>query len=396
MLRATVSVAVMLALGPLTGCHPTPAPQKPSPASSSPRAVASPDPAPPDQSTVFFPGDIDTYGLDLTGTDHDHLAELYALRHIDTCGFVPNTSLAAGGHPDFSYRYTAKPWIETGANSPIEPYGGEGCVIAFPSTSTGIELALQPGEPHWADTQFSPDPEHPDVLARRYSPCTYRVTVPLTRLRGAPASMRDPLVQVSPTDIADGRAPRTDDPALCDTARQIAIDIATQITHTGIPTYPAESSPAARLLTSDPCAAAPELQATGIAWNEPKPVSQWPTTWRHPGVCNLHLEATPATTVVKRGLVAWSDAILDMPWGEDPQRSEHDGVALFDYNSYLAPGCLVLAKPTTSIDPVSVGRGAPDLGSATPLVTVRINGAATANCLETAHQVALNTVKRAT
>jgi hypothetical protein len=114
-------------------------------------------------------------------------------------------------------------------------------------------------------------------------------------------------------------------------------------------------------------------------------------------VCNLQLNNTdggPASAVVTYGLVNWSDYLLRMPWGEDPRRDEQDGVALFDFSSYLAPGCLVIAKANLGVEPVQIGTGAPGLVPSTPVVTVRLNGPVGGNCADTAKHVALNALKR--
>ncbi|MGA5541307.1 hypothetical protein ACPCIR_05590 [Mycobacterium sp. NPDC051198] len=352
---------------------------------------------PPDQSKVFFPGTVQTYGLDLTPTDRDHLAELYALRQIDPCGFVDRKALEDNDHKDFSYTYTAVPWIETGGNSPIATLGGDGCTIAFPANKMGLELAVRPGESRWNDPQFKPDPAHPGVINEGSPPCTFRVALPLTRLPGAPASMRDPMLEVSAAKVTDGQR-EPGDPSLCDLGGTIAGNIAALVEQRGVPVYSDGNSYAARFLTADPCDTAQDLPAVGFIWKEPNPQAQWPTTWRHPGVCNLQLDKTggaPATAVVKHGLVKWSDSVLDMPWGEDPERSERDGTELFDFSSYLAPGCFVIAKTGQSIEPVGVGTGAPDLSASTPVVTVRLNATAGENCGDMAKQVALAGVQRA-
>src|SRR4051812_19237393 len=109
MLRTARRLSVLLVCGALTvACHG--APHNPSATGTS-----SAGPAKPDQSRVFFPATVDGYGLTLTQTDRDHLAELYALRQIDPCGFVDQQTPgfvdrvppALQGHKDYSYNYTA-------------------------------------------------------------------------------------------------------------------------------------------------------------------------------------------------------------------------------------------------------------------------------------------------
>ncbi|OBK64855.1 hypothetical protein [Mycolicibacterium fortuitum] len=393
MLRAIVCTSAVVAIsGSLTACD-TQAVTSPT---HSP-VVTSAGPTSPDQAAVFFPTPLDTYGLNVAQVDRDRLAELHALRQIDPCGFIAPQALAANGHPDFSYAHTAVPWIETGGNSPIAPLGREGCAITFPATKTGLTLQVMPGEPRWNDSQFRPDPAHPGVSAQTPPACTFRINLPLTRIPGAPTSMRDPYLEVTRETVHDNTT-ATEDTSICPVGEAIADGIVAQVEQTGVPLHSAQSSPVARFLTGDPCAAAADLPAAGFVWKEPNPTAQWPTTWRHPGVCNLQLDQTfggPATAVVKYGLVNWSEDILKMPWGEEPQRDEQDGVELFSFASYLAPGCLVIAKTDLSIEPVNIGAGAPDLVSSTPIFTVRLNGPIGGRCTDTAKQVALNALKRA-
>lgn len=393
MLRAIVYASAILVIGAsVTACDTkTPASQTPS------STDVSTGPARPDQSAVFFPTPVDTYGLNPTQVDRDHLAELHALRQIDPCGFIDQQTLAANGHPDFNYTYTAAPSIETTGNSPIAPLGGDGCIVAFPSAKAGLALQVLPGESRWDDAQFSPDPEHRGVTRQAAAACTFRVTLPLTSLAGAPPSMRDPILEIAPVNIADN-TPNTEDNSACPATKAVTEAIAARIEHTGAPVHSAQTSPVARFLSGDPCAAAADLPATGLIWKEPNPTAQWPTTWRHPGVCNLQLTETdhgPASAVVKYGLVNWSDDILTMPWGEEPRRDEQDGVALFDFSSYLTPGCLVIAKADLGVEPVQIGTGSPGLVPSTPVVTVRLNGPVGGDCADTAKHVALNALKRA-
>ncbi|WP_166904746.1 hypothetical protein [Mycobacterium sp. DL440] len=358
----------------------------------------SPGTTPPDQSAVFFPTTVDTYGLNPTQVDRDHLAELHALRQIDPCGFVDQQTLAANGHPDFSYTYTAIPSIESGGDSPIAPLGGDGCTITFPSVKAGLVLQVLPGEPRWNDAQFSPDPQHPGVTKQSAPSCTFRITLPLAKLVGAPSSMRDPVLEVMPANVADNTM-NSEVASECQITEALTGAIAARVENTGVPAHADGDSPAARFLSGDPCTAAADLPAARFVWKEPNPTAQWPTSWRHPGVCNLQLTETDdgsASAVIKYGLVNWSDDILKMPWGEDPARDEQDGVALFDFSSYLAPGCLVIAKAHLDIEPAQIGSGAPALTPSTPVVTVRVNGPVGGNCADTAKQVALNALKRVT
>lgn len=390
MLRAIVCTSTVLAIGlSVTACDTT---------ATTPQAQPSADaPAPsrPDQSGVYFPATVDTYGLNPAPVDREHLAELHALRQIDPCGFVDQHALAATGHPDFSYTHTSVPWIEPGGNSPIAPLGGQGCTTTFGSPNNGVALQVLPGEPRWNDTQFIPAPQHPGTTKHQALPCTFRVTLPLTSLAGAPKSMRDPVLEVAPVNGPDS----TNNPeqtSACQITQATADAAATHVEHTGIPVLD-EDSPAARFLSGDPCAAAADLPTAGFVWKEPNPTAQWPTTWRHPGVCNLQLNETdsaPATAVIKHGLVHWSDDILKMPWGADPQRSEQDGVEVFTFTSYPSPGCLVIAKANHDIEPLQIGTAAPDLAPSTPVVTARLNGTIRENCADTAQRVTLNALKR--
>lgn len=354
--------------------------------------------APPDQSGVFFPATVDTDGLALSQTDRDHLAELYALRRIDPCGFVDQKTVVANGHKDFSYTYTAVHEISDGGVSPLFPLGGDGCTVALPATKAGVALEIIPGEPRGTDAQFSPDPTHPSVSKRVTPMCRYRAPIPLASMAGAPASMRDPMVEISPVSVGDGRW-EFDDTSLCGLAEAIAAGIAAQIQERGIPVHSADSSSATRFLTSDPCAAAVELHAVGLDWHEPSPDAQWPTTWRHPGVCNLRLQPdnrspASATAVVRYGLAAWTDNILQPSSGKAATRSDHDGIELYDFSSGSDTGCLVVAKSAQHIEPVKVGSGAPELVASTPVVTVRLNAPAGASCTDTAAPAALAAEKR--
>lgn len=390
MLRAIVCTSAVLAIGvSVTACDTTAVTSQTQP--STPAAASSR----PDQAGVYFPATVDTHGLNPAPVDRDHLAELHALRQIDPCGFVDQHALAANGHPDFSYTYTSVPWIEPGGNSPIAPLGGQGCTITFGSANTAVALEVLPGEPRWNDTQFIPVVQHPGTTKHQAAPCTFRVALPLTSLAGAPESMRDPVLEVAPVNVADSTK-NPEQTSVCPITQAAADAAAAHVKHTGVPVLD-EGSPAARFLAGDPCAAAADLPTAGFVWTEPNPTAQWPTTWRHPGVCNLRLNETdnaPATAVIKHGLVHWSDDILKMPWGEDPQRSEQDGVEMFTFSTYLSPGCLVIAKANHDVEPIQIGTVAPDLVPSTPVVTVRLNGSIRGNCADTAQQVTLNALKR--
>ncbi|HOW95119.1 MAG TPA: hypothetical protein PLF91_11580, partial [Mycolicibacterium fallax] len=90
---AVAAVVVMLA-----ACQPSSG----TPAETTPASAAAPD-----QSAVFFPGPADSYGVTVDQTDREHLAQLYALRQIDPCGFVaaeafPDRTQPAL-HGDYSY-----------------------------------------------------------------------------------------------------------------------------------------------------------------------------------------------------------------------------------------------------------------------------------------------------
>ncbi len=356
-------------------------------------------PTPPNQSGIFFPATVATYGLALSQTDRDHLAELYALRQIDPCGFVDQKILTANGHKDFSYSYTSVHEISDGAVPPLFPLGGDGCTVALPAAKTGLALEIIPGEPRGTDSQFSPDPTRPNVSKRLTPSCGFRASIPLASVAGAPATMRNPMVEISPISVGDGRW-EFDDTSLCGLAEAIAADIAAHIQERGIPVHSGSSSSATKFLTSDPCAAAVDLHAAGFDWHQPSPEAQWPTTWRHAGVCNLRLQPdgspAPATAVVRYGLAAWTDDILQPSSGQAPARSDRDGVELYDFSSGSGPGCFVVAKSALHIEPVNVGSGAPGLAASSPVVTVRLSAPAGASCTDTAVPAALAAVKRAT
>ncbi|WP_234792635.1 hypothetical protein [Mycolicibacterium fortuitum] len=382
MLRAIVCTSVLLAAGvSTTACGP--------------QAEA---PAQTDQSKTFFPGTVQTYGLDLTPTDRDHLTELYALRQMDPCGFFDRKTLEDNGHKDFSYTYTAAHAIAVEGVSPRFPIGGDGCTIAFPSMKVGLELSVAAGERRANDRQFDPDPAHPGVM-KRTSMCTFRAPIPLSVLDGAPASMRDPMLEVTPINIADGRV-NFDDTVMCELGGVIAGGVAAQIDANGVPVHSDKSSTAARFLTADPCAAAADVHAVGFEWWQPSPEAQWPTTWRHPSVCEFLGEKSadrPATrtAIVKYGFTVWSDDVVESPSGNLPVRSEKDDVELLDFSSADSPSCTVVAKTDLSIEPATVGTGAPDLAPPTPVVSVWLHTPAGENCADRAKTVALAAVQRA-
>lgn len=380
--RATRRAAALLACGVLaTACQTPDKPERPN------------------QSSAYFPAAVDTYGFALSQTDRDHLTELYALRRVDPCGFIDPKTLASKGHEDFSYTYTAVHEINDDSVPPLFPLGGDGCTVAIPGTKTGLSLQIMPGEPRASDTQFSPDPAHRHVSKRATPTCGFRVSIPLASVPGAPASMRNPMLEISPINVADGRW-EFHDTSLCDLAEAIAAGIETQIQERGIPTRSGEPSSAAMFLTKDPCESAVDLHAVGFDWREPNTEAQWPTTWRHPGVCNLRLQPdgndrAPATAVIRFGLAAWSDSVLQPISGRPPIRSELDGVTLFDFSDPTAPDCFVVAKTNLRVEPVNVGPGAPEIIPPTPVVTVRLNTPAGTTCADTATHAALAAAKRA-
>src|SRR3954469_17500797 len=104
MWRAIGSLSVVAVCAALAvACHGSPGP-----------VATSTRPAPADQSKIFFPTPVDTYGLNLPQVDRDRLAELHALRQIDPCGLVDRQALAADNRRDFSYTYSAVHQIEVG------------------------------------------------------------------------------------------------------------------------------------------------------------------------------------------------------------------------------------------------------------------------------------------
>ncbi|MFD6199386.1 hypothetical protein ACFWE3_22055 [Mycobacteriaceae bacterium NPDC060252] len=389
MMRVLVGLAAVAFV--VAGCDQTSAPKVDEP----PTAATTSAPETPDQSKVFFPGAVDTYGVNVSPTDRDHLIELHALRQIDPCGFVDQKTLTTNGHGDYSYTYTATRVI--GEGSPIAPIGGDGCTIAFPSTKMALDMRVIPGEERANDSQFSPDAAHPGVTKRSSPMCTLRVELPLTKLAGAPATMRDPLVEVTPVHVSDGYGD-FEDVSLCQLGEAVAVHVSAQVRGSGTPVYPSMGSAVAKFLTSDICAAAADLHAVGFAWKEPAPEAQWPVTWRRPGVCNLRPgEGGSSSAVVKQGLAVWADGVFfqagDNPRLEDLPRTEQDGIELYDLSRENY--CFVAAKGSTAVMPVAVGSGAPELVSPTPVIVVNMSAPEGMSCAEEAKSVALNAMKRA-
>ena len=345
------------------------------------------------QSAVFFPGAPDTYWVPADQTDRDHLTELGALRRIDACGFVDPRVLTEAGHPDFSYGRSAARWIEPGMRGQVAPISPEACLIALPDNPLGVQLAVRAGESTATDDQFHPDPAHP-VPTRRSAPCQARVPLPLAGMTGAPAGMRDPVLEVSLAAVRYDQTPRGDDP-LCALVGSVADAAAAAVRDSGVPAYSGDSR-LARFATADPCAAARDVAAVGFIWWEPRPAAQVPATGRHPSVCDLRTggaagDPAAPTAVIKYGLVNWSDEATRDPSGQTPQRTERGGVTLY---SYPAPGCRVVARAGSTIAPTVVGNGA-GLAAATPVATVALSGPADDSCLLTAERAALAALGRA-
>ncbi|WP_207567701.1 hypothetical protein, partial [Mycolicibacillus koreensis] len=268
--------------------------------------------------------------------------------------------------------------------------------------SPSPRFVVKSRESRLVDTQFNPNAAHQGVMERTSPVCAFRVALPLTRLSGAPRSMRDPVAEVSPADVTNGRS-NFGDTSLCQLAEAIAGDIAVNVSQKGIPAHSDHDTVAATFLTSDPCAAALDLHAVDFIWNEPPADAQWATTWRHPGVCDLQLGQSKgridvSSAVVKYGLAVWSDGVVESPSGQTPARSEQDNVELFDFTTNNETACraFVLGKSNVNIEPVSVGIGAPDLAPPTPVVTVQLSMPKGSNCTETAQQTAVAAIKRAT
>ena len=389
MFREIACAAAFLVTASLTACH-TETDGSARPASSSATTTTTTQAAAPDQSETFFPSTVEFYGLDHTDTDRDHLRELYALRQIDPCGFVDEETLTAEGHGDFSYTYTPVHGIATDFGPPVTPIGGNGCTIAFPDAPVGLSLEVMPGEVTGIDSSFVPAESG---VEKDETICRFRVALPLTESAGAPTSMRDPRIQVHLQHIAeDGSVSSEDGTATCPLAEKVATSIATQVREHGVPSFAADSSAATRFLTADPCAAATNLDATGVAWNEPNATAQFFTTWRHPEVCNLTLssDSDKAEATVRYGLAAWNEDIVSSMAGDKPTVSERDGVQLTSF-----PRCFVLAKANETLTPVAVGSGAPELTAPTPIVAVAMTGTTKGDCVDAAQDVAVAAIKRA-
>ena len=389
MFREFACAAVLLAAVTMTACAPgndASAPEQ----STGTASTTTSKKAAADQSETFFPSTVEFYGLDHTDTDREHLRELHALRQIDPCGLVDEEALTAEGRGDFSYTPTPLHTIYPDVGSPVQPLGGNGCTIAFPYTPVGLSLEVLPGEPTGIDTEFRASGsgvEKNDAL------CIFRVRLPLMELAGAPSSMDDPRIQIAAENIAEGGFVHRD-PNMCGLAEAVAASVARQVGEHGVPTYATESSEAARFLTADPCAAATNLDAVGVTWREPNPMSQFPTTWRHPSVCNLKLDGGTASAVVTYGVTAWSDDLAQSN-SQKPDRTERDGVALTSFGSNSAQHCFVLAKSNNTLTPAAVGSGAPELSAPTPVVTVQLTVPNGQTCIDTAQDTALAALKRA-
>lgn len=380
---AVAAVVVMLA-----ACQPSSG----TPAETTPASAAAPD-----QSAVFFPGPADSYGVTVDQTDREHLAQLYALRQIDPCGFVaaeafPDRTQPAL-HGDYSYTYNSVPALVIRADR-RRTLGGNACAVAFPDSKTGLLLTVYPGDPggYTGPAPFTPDPEHPGVTkTTSWGKCTYRVRLPLTAMAGAPASMQDPMLQLAP--MTDGRWD-LGDTTRCDLAGALAGDAAAQVRDSGIPVLAEQNSVAARYLSSDPCAAAAELSGRELTWSDPKPQSQWPTTWRHPGTCELRLSGQGGA-VIRRGLGAWpqlADGVVDPATGERAVRREHHGVTVFGFSGDDGCGSFALAKAADALPVVDVGSGAPGLSAPTPIVVVEVFG----RCSDRIADSAVAAIKRGT
>lgn len=390
-MRATSPAVLAVCVALSAGCtHPAEAP------SDSPAAGTSSSGSRPQEPNVFFPGNIDTYGLNLSQTDRDHLTELHALRQLDPCAAVDAKTLESNGHKDFSYTFAGTHSL--GEGSPLAPIYADICAVAFPDAAMGIALSVLPGETRANDNQFTADPSVEGVTKRTSPLCSYRATLPLTGLSGAPKTMRDPLIEVTPINISSYEWD-FNDTSLCQTAEAVAGQVAARAREKSFPVFTDRSAAAAKFVTADPCAAATDLHAIGFVWKEPSPEAQWPSTWRHPSVCNLQLTGAaddPNSTraIVRSGFAIWSDRILfDSRVGDsipaDQVRSEQDGVELFDLSS--PDSCLVIGKGSAAVEPTKVGAGAAELVAPTPVVSVRMSGA---NCAETTRQAVVAAIKR--
>ncbi|HTQ20425.1 hypothetical protein, partial [Mycobacterium sp.] len=273
-------------------------------------------------------------------------------------GFVDRPPPALHNQKDYSYTY-ADGGISVGPL--LHPMGGDACLIALPATKMGLLLEVWPGDPdRYGDAMLSPDPSHPGVMkSTTWGKCVFRLALPLAGLAGAPKPMRDRVLQLTPMNIENRRW--NDDASLCPLAEALAGDIADFVRDKGVPVRAGHGGSAAKFLTGDPCAAAPELHAVGFIWTDPPSKVQFPTTWRHPGTCNLRLTQADSdpeigSAVVKYGLVAWSDRIIEGIAGQTPgvllTRSERDGVTLFDFTGTNGPsvGAWLSPKPTSPSD----------------------------------------------
>ncbi|MCV7191724.1 hypothetical protein [Mycolicibacterium brumae] len=376
--------ATLLCVALITGCQNSPVSDA-EPTTKAPTAVA-------DQSAVFFPGDLADYGMTLTRTDRDHLAELYALRQIDPCGFLDGQTLS--GHPDFSRTYGSATAVEPGGVGPIWPLNWGSCRVALPGSTVDLGLRLLPGEKQFSDDFYQPDPTRPGVWTSDAPGwrCQVRVELPLTALSGAPASMRNPTLLIGAMAANGGLD--LDDTSLCALSDELAGRLATVVRDEGVPAYPNSPSAPERFLTADPCAAATELGAATLSWWEPAPAAQYPTSWRHANVCDLRAttDQRGPGAVVKYGLVIWSDTVLDVPWGDTATRTEQDGVELFTLADH---SCLVVARLNTAAPAIAkVGANAPDMVAPTPVVVVSVSGNS-GQCQADAQTIAVAAAKRA-
>ncbi len=390
----------------LTACHP-PATEAPDP-SSTPAAGA--PSAVRDQSTVFFPGAGDSYGVAVDQTDRDHLTELAALRKIDPCGFVAaenagraDDGRAALGGRAYSYTYNAVSNLLVGGDR-LHTLGGNACAVALSDSKIGLLLTVNPGDPqgYTGSTPLTPDPEHPGVTkTTSWGKCTYRVRLPLTAMAGAPPSMQDPMLQVTP--MSDGTW-ELEDTSRCDLAGALAGDAAALVSNRGVPVFTDKASAAAWYLSSDPCAAAEDLSAQRFRWDDPHPGSQWPTTWRHPGTCQLDLGTADSgpdvrLAVIRRGLAIWPQLAADLVepgTGQPAAKTQRYGIDLYSLSSGGDQSCkgFVVAKAADVLPVVNVGGGAPGLSAPTPTIVVDLIARGGANCNEVATTAAVAAMKR--
>src|SRR6185437_376215 len=149
---------------------------------------------------------------------------------------------------DYSYNYTASGGVFIGDR--LHPIGGDACGIAFASTKMGLSLEIRPGDgDRYGDDTFGPDSSHPGVMrSTTWGKCMFRVVLPLSGMTGAPKSMRDPSVQVTPMNVAD-ETWNLDDTSLCSLAEALAADIAARVRDGGVPVHARHRSTAAKFLT---------------------------------------------------------------------------------------------------------------------------------------------------